>query len=139
MRMRLLHHYPFLLTPIQIRRTNQTARSSFASSRPRKRASSTPRSVFGRAPSWPPSSMIREVCVCVQRSTFNASSVSLVSLSVLLSVSSHPSSPTRAHTIPITNIAVRALPVSSFFFFLPGRAMGMPSSVHLTCVYVLNA
>lgn len=46
----------------------KTARSSFASSQPRKLASSTPRSVFGWAPSWPPSSMIREVCVCVQRS-----------------------------------------------------------------------
>lgn len=41
----------------------QTARSSSASSRPHKQASSIPRSVFGWVPSWLPSSMIREVCV----------------------------------------------------------------------------
>ena len=37
------------------------ARSSSASSQPHKLASSTPRSVFGQVPSWPPSSMIHEV------------------------------------------------------------------------------
>jgi hypothetical protein len=39
----------------------RTARSSSASSQPHKQASSIPRSVFGRVPSWPPSSMIHEV------------------------------------------------------------------------------
>ena len=49
---------------------DQTARSSSASSQPRRPASSIPRSVFGWVPSWPPSSMIREVCGVVNVQCF---------------------------------------------------------------------
>ena len=59
-----LPHNSLVLIPLSNSKTKltKTARSSSASSQPRKPASSIPRSVFGRVPSWPPSSMIREVC-----------------------------------------------------------------------------
>ena len=59
-----LPHNSLVLIPPSNSKTKltKTARSSSASSQPRKPASSIPRSVFGRVPSWPPSSMIREVC-----------------------------------------------------------------------------
>jgi hypothetical protein len=110
---------------------DQTARSSSASSQPRKQASSTPRSVFGWAPSWPLSSMIREVCVCVQRSMLPCPlSVCPEFRSMCPTVFLRsPTLTTRAH------IAVAR--ARCFILFFSGRAEGIPHiSVHLTCVCV---
>ena len=115
-----LPHNSLVLLPPSNSKTKltKTARSSSASSQPRKPASSIPRSVFGRVPSWPPSSMIREVCVFSQWAFLVLG----------------PASPSRCDclflsftlSLPLERPLIAPWPTSIPFFFRGGqRAEGM--------------